>query len=149
MTNCKVCNTELILGKNITQSYLNNSDYKCRDCRKVTLKAWHKQNPGKDLEYTNKWYNANKEKNNEWRKEYQKKRFHDLKDGNHYVYLLKDNYVGVTGHLADRGNKHRYERNQRFMCVLYQTEDRSEALELEALLHDEGYKGKHNNLRYA
>ena len=33
--------------------------------------------------------------------------------------------------------------------VLYSTPDYSEALELEALLHDEGYEGRHMGGRYA
>ena len=141
MNNCKVCNTELILGKNITQSYLNNSDYKCRDCRKVHLRNWVKNNFAKNKENQAKWRKENREYHLKNLREYYDKN----RDGIFTIYLTKDNYVGVTQHTQNRIGAHRFKRgyDSKFLCVLHQTKDKYEASELEDLLHDMGYKGKH------
>ena len=92
-------------------------------------------------EYYKKYYKVNKEK----LKDNQKKNYYNRKDGYHRVYLLEDyNYVGVTDNITVRFKRHTYDtgRDCTNHRVLYKTKDRSEALELEALLHDIGYKGK-------
>ena len=74
------------------------------------------------------------------------------KDGYHRVYLLEDyNYVGVTNNINHRFNQHKWKSNRDCTNhrVLYKTKDRSEALELEALLHDMGYEGGAKNNKYA
>ena len=96
-----------------------------------------------------------KEYHKKWRlinKDYYKERRDNQKDGYHRVYLLEDyNYVGVTENIYHRFIKHKCEHNRDCSNhrVLYKTKDRSEALELEALLHDMGYEGKHQFNRYA
>ena len=141
MHKCKNCNTELILGKNTTQSYLNNSDYKCRYCRKIRHDNWVKNNYDKSKRYFSEWKKENREKYLEDQRKY----YHENKDGVFTVYLLKDGYVGCTQHTSNRLSIHRKRRGYdgKFLCVLYQTNDKYEATELEDLLHDMGYKGKH------
>ena len=73
------------------------------------------------------------------------------KDGYQYVYLLEDyNYVGCTNSISNRFKVHKCENDRDCTNhrILYKTKDRSEAFELEALLHDIGYEGKHANNSY-
>lgn len=121
------------------------------------MKIWRANNPEKQKERSKRNYKKNKEKLNarskEWRannkehiKEYNKERRAKQKDGYHRVYLLEDyNYVGVTSNIYTRFRQHKseFKRDCTNHRVLYKTKDRSEALELEALLHDMGYEGKH------
>ncbi len=108
----------------------------------------------KHREANRRYYQKNKQKvlayNKKWRtdnKEYQSNYYDNMKDDYHRVYLLEDyNYVGVTNNVYRRFAKHKYHNNRDCTNhrILYKTKDRSEALELEALLHDIGYEGKHN-----
>ena len=64
------------------------------------------------------------------------------------VYLLTEDvpWVGYTENIYDRMCNHKSNgriTNLKSYRVLYTTTDKSEAKELEALLHDEGYLGKH------
>lgn len=75
-----------------------------------------------------------------------------LKTGIHHVYLLpKENYVGVTEfpslRILDRHKNH-YKRNIEGWRILHSTKIRDEALELEELLHDMGYNGRHAHNSY-
>ena len=95
----------------------------------------------KRKEYNSKWRLKNKEKIKYYYKDYH----NNKKDGYHRVYLLQDyNYVGVTNNIYYRFNTHKLKENRDCSNhrILYKTKDRSEALELEALLHDMGYEGK-------
>ena len=99
-------------------------------------------------EYNKKYRLENKEKIAAYYKEYH----NNKKDINHNVYLLEDyNYVGVTNNLYYRFNTHKTKENRDCSNhrILYKTKDRSEALELEQLLHSMGYKGadKHSHYR--
>ena len=73
-----------------------------------------------------------------------------IKDGLHHVYLIpKDNYVGTSEQLKMRLAGHRYYgRDTTGWRILYSTKNRDEALELESLLHDLGYNGRHNRNTY-
>ena len=68
----------------------------------------------------------------------------------HSVYLLpEENYVGTTSWLEHRIIGHqRLGRTTEGIRVLYSTKNRDEALELEDLLHDIGYDGRHVNNTY-
>ena len=76
----------------------------------------------------------------------QKNRLKKLRATESYkVYLLEDyNYVGTSQLLSRRFAQHRYENNRDCTNhrILYTTQDRSDALELEELLHDMGYEGR-------
>ena len=81
-----------------------------------------------------------------WRDEYT-----NTKDGLHHVYVCDDiKYAGVTNnptwretaHVVNKGIKRENFR------VIYSTKNREEALELERLLHDIGYQGRHTNNMY-
>ena len=92
-------------------------------------------------EYNKKFYYENKQR----AKDYYKKYTDNKKDGYHRVYLLEDyNYVGLTNSIYHRFINHKSKENRDCSNhrILYKTKDRSEALELEALLHDMGYEGK-------
>ena len=114
-----------------------------RERKNQKNKEWNNNNKDKVIAAYKKYYLKNKEKRKEYLKEYRA----NQKDGYHRVYLLEDyNYVGVTNNISHRFCKHKSEHNRDCTNhrVLYKTKDRSEALELEALLHDMGYEGKNN-----
>jgi hypothetical protein len=135
MRNCKKCNTGLE-ERNTYKSDFNAGRNICKPCRKNRNVEYY----AADSSYKRSRYYANPEKHKaeviENRKKYE--------DGNHHVYLRKDNYVGVT----KNGQKRSYE-HKGILCLLHSTPNRKNALELEELLHDLGYKGRHNNYRYA
>ena len=126
---CKKCSIELVEDTRF------NSDVKaginiCKSCRTNRMK---------------KHYSDNKEiyrKNVERR---YKKAIHD-----NVVYLLEDeNYVGVTQNIEWRMSQHRSKgKSTNNYRILHSTPNREDALELEELLHDMGYEGKHTNNRY-
>lgn len=68
----------------------------------------------------------------------------------HNVYLLpNENYVGTTKNILTRMSHHRGAgKNTDNFRILYSTEVRSDALEMEELLHNIGYYGKHKNNMY-
>ena len=72
--------------------------------------------------------------------------FKKKKDGYHYVYIIEnDKYAGVTDSLYARKNNHkRDKRDIESLRVIYKTKDREDAEELEELLHDIGYNGRHS-----
>ena len=99
-----------------------------------------------------------KEKHRKYMKEYRLKNKNKLntysqewresqKDGYNRVYLLEDyNYVGMTEQPIKerfRVHKAKFGRDCTNHRILYKTKSKSDAKELEALLHDMGYEGKH------
>jgi hypothetical protein len=74
-----------------------------------------------------------------------KERFESTKDGYHIVYLLEDcKYVGVTNNLQHRLRQHKTNgRDITNHLILYKTTNRDEAHEVESLLHEIGFEGKH------
>jgi len=98
-------------------------------------------------EYNKKYWLKHKEKLSQYKKELMESK----KDGYHRVYLLEnENYVGVTDSMVARLSQHKNQmkRDVSEYRVLYKTKDREEAHELEELLHDIGYKGRHNKNSY-
>ena len=111
-------------------AYKNKEDYK----------KWVEANRERVREHKRKW----REKNKDYYKSYQK-------DGYHYVYLLEDyNYVGCTNSIGNRFRCHKSEngRDCTNHRILYKTKNREDALELESLLHDMGYEGRHSQNTY-
>jgi len=113
--------------------------YRAKNKEKVSQinKKYRDNNKDKIKTLQKQW----KENNPEYSKEYKA----NQKDGYHRVYLLEDyNYVGVTENIKHRFSQHKYKHNRDCSNhrVLYKTKDRSEALELEELLHDIGYEGR-------
>jgi len=106
-----------------------------------------------------RWYRKNKERANAYSKEYHlknreailsRKRVTDKirrlkKKHKPTVYLLvKENYVGTTEELEYRLSKHKQKgKDVSEVRVLGEFDSRADALEVEALIHDLGYKGKH------
>tara|TARA_R110000772_G_scaffold176374_1_gene288043 strand:- start:305 stop:715 length:411 start_codon:yes stop_codon:yes gene_type:complete len=112
--------------------------------KKEYYKEYYQQNKDKIIQYS--------KKRNEENKDDVAKKYQDTKDGGYVVYMLKDNYVGVTQHTYDRLKQHRSKRGYtgKYVCVLHQTNCAKDASELEELLHDIGYKGRHKqNMPYA
>ncbi len=111
---------------------------KCKSCTKEYSKKWRSKIPVEVKKATaKKEYSANKHK---W-----KERYESTKDGNTHVYILpKANYAGITYSTVNRKAMHKHVgRYVDDMRVIYSTPDRDEALELEELLHDIGYEGRH------
>jgi predicted GIY-YIG superfamily endonuclease len=83
-----------------------------------------------------------------------KKEYRDLQKSKpiiHHVYLLpNENYVGTTMNVVERMSKHRIvnKRNTNNYRILSSFSNREDALELEELLHNMGYDGKHINNMY-
>ncbi len=143
MSNCRKCSIELVGGTRY------NSDVKaginiCKSCRSARTQKHYLNNKesyqekGKKLYYSNptKW----RTKNREW--------ITGKKDGLTHVYMLENEYVGVTNNLYARMTHHKHVGNPTNYRVLYSTKNRADALELEELLHDMGYEGKHNKNLY-
>ena len=79
---------------------------------------------------------------------YHKRRMSYQKE--HYVYLLEnENYVGTTNSIHHRFKNH--QSNNKDVTkyrILYKSKNRNECLELEELLHDLGYEGRHSQNSY-
>ena len=94
--------------------------------------------------YKREYYHRHKEKRKQQMLEY----YNSNKSKECHVYLLpEENYVGVTKNLRYRMYVHKNtdKRNVKNMRVLHSTTNESDAFELENLLHDIGYEGKHTN----
>ena len=128
---CKVCKDSKPYSE-----YYKNSKTKdrhqpcCKACAKNNAIKWRKKNPDKIAA--------------------QQARFYKKKTKLHHVYVLeKEHYVGSTHYPAARRSQHKVKgRYADDMRILYTTPDREEALELESLLHDLGYIGRHVNNSY-
>ena len=142
--NCKKCDIELV-EKTRYASDVNANINICKQCRSKRTKNHYENNKESYIEKGKKLYNSNPEfwkmKNREW--------IVNQEDGLNHVYLLKNNYVGVTNNLYNRLSHHKHVGNPYIACVLHSTSNRDTALELEGLLHDMGYEGKHLNNRYS
>ena len=129
---CKVCKKE----KAYTEFYkcastADKHQSSCKKCASERNKAWKRSNPNK--------------------RENIHKRWRDKKiSRGHWVYLLpEENYVGVTHFWEAREMDHRSKgKNTDGFRLLYHTQDREEAYELETFLHDMGYEGMHSQLKY-
>ena len=64
-------------------------------------------------------------------------------DGNWHNYII-DKYAGITKNPWKREREHGVAgRDKSTFRVIYSNPDKAEALELESLLHDMGYEGRH------
>jgi len=144
MKNCKKCNVELVKGTQYNSDALKGFNI-CKSCRSNRTAKHYIENKESYLEKSKTLYYSNPKKwkalNREW--------IVGKEDGLHHVYLLKNEYVGITKNLYHRMGIHKHFGNPKIACILHSTPDRENALELEGLLHDMGYKGKHLNNRYA
>ena len=61
MKKCRKCQTNLILGENITQRSLDNSDYICKSCNYVNTRKNKFNNPNRK-EWDKKYNNSPKAK---------------------------------------------------------------------------------------
>ena len=110
---------------------------RCKSC----IKQYYLTNDGKGRIRNNPYSGDN----------YSKDYFKRGEDGLHHVYILpEENYAGTTKNPTNRERLHRSSkhRNTEGFRVIFSTPDRQEALELEELLHDIGYEGKHINNQY-
>ncbi len=115
----------------------NKRSSRCKPC----VKEYYLKNNGKDR-IRNTPYSGNN---------YSKDYFKRGEDGLQHVYILpEEHYAGTTKNPVKREREHRssIHRNTEGFRVIYSTPDRQEALELEELLHDMGYKGRHINNQY-
>lgn len=135
--------------------------------QKQYLKDYYQKNKARLNKKSREYALENRDKIREYQKEYMRKRRAKLRkenpnvlreqnkkryekelDGYYSVYLLEDyNYVGYTNSLYFRfaNHKSQYGRDCTNHRILYTTDSKDDALELEALLHDLGYEGKHIN----
>ena len=106
------------------------------------------------------YYLKNKEKLKEWRRQYRiknkerisakQKEYRSSKGHKPTVYLLpKENYVGTTENIHYRMSVHKYSGNNiDGYRILSEFDSREDALEVEGLLHDLGYNGRHKKNSY-
>jgi len=147
MKKCSKCNIE----KPITEYYIekrrNKPAARCKPCcKKATYESALKKPELVKLR-RDTWRKDNRERYLELNRKNSLKNYYKQKDGYHRVYLLEDyNYVGCTEQslkLRFYNHKSEHGRDCTNYRELFKSKDRSEALELEALLHDIGYVGKH------
>ena len=145
---CKKCFKEKVREDFYTnKTSANGLTSYCKQCMKDRTNIPYKNDPDfrqrikkKSLEYRHLHL--------EERRAYEKKLRESWKDGKHHVYII-DNYAGVTNSPLKRKREHgTVGRNKDTFRIVYSTKSRSDALELEALLHDMGYEGKHRNNTY-
>jgi hypothetical protein len=136
---CKYCNNTKAYNEfNKSSVHKDGYNSKCKTCSNEYLAKFR----------ANRCQKKNKQR---MKAEYAKRKdkvkayFQNRKDGLHYVYILqKENYAGVTDCPPTRKTGHKsLGRYIDDMRLIYSTPDREEAEELEALLHDIGYGGKH------
>tara|TARA_R110000868_G_scaffold147020_1_gene368171 strand:+ start:114 stop:608 length:495 start_codon:yes stop_codon:yes gene_type:complete len=147
----KIC-TKCKVSKSTEEFYKDKSQkdglgYKCKAC----LNQYRIVNKERIYQYSKKYYKDNPEYNKKWiqdNPEYGKQYYESFKDGLYHVYILpEENYCGQTDNLQYRKYDHKsVGRNTEGMRVIASFNTRDEALELEALVHDNGYKGRNNGL---
>lgn len=121
---CKDCKEKLVIGDNWTESRKKAWVYVCKTCARNRGKKHYEENRGEYHEY-NKQFRKSK------------------KDGLYHVYVIElDNYAGQTENVWVRQVDHN-QAGRGKMRVIYSTPNKQDALELESLLHDIGYKGRH------
>ena len=117
--------------------------------RREYNKSYKLANKQKEKEYYAKYRVANKESISKRMKSYRLDNKDNLKHEPLVYLLVKENYVGVTENLRRRLNQHtnRHGRDISEVIILKSFNNKSDALELERALHNEGYKGgyKHKN----
>jgi hypothetical protein len=145
---CNKCNVKLVLKDNWRESNAKNYLYRCTPCCISYQYKKNKENPDRVYEYSKNYrYSRNKDQQKKYL-DYQKKFYYNNKDGFYYVYLI-DNYVGQTEVPYYRRNQHKYlGKDVSTFRILAKLDTRDEALELEALLHDLGYEGRHTGGQY-
>ena len=116
--------------------------YRCKSCNKEYNKQHYLTNP----DYRKQNYLDNIESYKQYNKQYRLSK----NDGFYSVYLIpSDNYVGVTESLYKRMAQHKsIGRDITDYRILAQFNNREEALEVEELIHDLGYNGRHAKNRY-
>ena len=127
-----------------------------RESNKDKIKAYREANKEKNKAYYRDYFIANKAKRKEYDKAYyeankdrikaRKETYHKSKKHKPTVYLLEnENYVGTTENLEYRMRFHKHNgRDVSEVRILGEFDSRSDALEVEALIHDLGYKGQHS-----
>ena len=142
---CNKCNVKLVVQDNWSTHKQKTSDYTCTPCGNARIYKWSKKNKGKRKTSFQKYYKKNKEVLSSYNKQWVESK----KDGNYHVYII-NNYAGITAAPDIRLQQHKNKgRDGNTWRVLYSTPYESDALELEALLHDMGYEGRHANaLKY-
>jgi predicted GIY-YIG superfamily endonuclease len=136
------------MNKQETKEYYQKRYAANKEEYKETYKRFKSNNPTYTKNQNAKWNVENRDKI----KAYNFEKNNKDKDGKYRVYMLEDNYVGVTLNTSRRLSEHRSKRKYtgNFMCILHTTECKDDASEMEELLHDIGYKGKHkHNMNYA
>lgn len=106
MVKCRVCGTELIVGKNWYPSLKKKKDYICKKClyqkTKNAIYKWRKKNYKKWRKYQNKWNREHKEQKRNWQ------RIHSLGQHNKVIYGLnkrpypKDGRCEICGQKSKR-----------------------------------------------
>ena len=143
MKGCKDCNEKLNIGDNWTEARAKWSVYKCSSCCGKVSTNWQKNNPDRQKAIAKNSYTRNRDKNIKRHREY----YQAFKDGLHHVYIV-DNYAGYTENPHWREKQQRQRFGRTGFRVIHSTPIKEDALELEALLHDIGYEGKHTNSKY-
>ena len=59
---CNKCGVDLVVGENITKSYYNNGDYKCKPCINQRTYNWIKNNPEAKSKISKRYYYKNQDK---------------------------------------------------------------------------------------
>ena len=128
---CKICSKTKPLKQflPLTQKKYYNSY--CKSCQSKKQKEWKLKNPGRAEKMSKEWMD-------------------NQMDGFYRVYLIvNEHYVGSTNNLYRRTASHKNKgRDVSDIRVLYKTKSEDEAVELESLLHDLGYEGRHPKNKY-
>ena len=97
MKECKKCNIELVEGTQYKSDAKNGFNI-CKKCRSARTAKHYLDNKESYQEKGKKLYNSNpekwKKKNRDW--------MVNKADGLHHVYLLLNDYVGVTDNIYNR-----------------------------------------------
>tara|TARA_R110002074_G_scaffold361651_1_gene534688 strand:+ start:139 stop:648 length:510 start_codon:yes stop_codon:yes gene_type:complete len=75
MRKCRKCDVELIIGENITSTYLKWSNFRCQSCRNQYDRKHYSQNKDKKEEYNKEYYQENKEELNKKNTKYQTNKY--------------------------------------------------------------------------
>ena len=140
MKKCKHCNEEKPYSEYYKRKEMKDGYLKiCKNCLRIKDYQTRRDHALK--------YNR---KNKEYIASEMKRRYEESKDGLHHVYVSeKYNYAGITCHPPTRKRNHAQNgRPDIDMRIIYSTPNRKEGLELEELLHDLGYEGRHASNRY-